>query len=108
MIMSMMPALRISDEERAELEGRVRAHTTGQRAVKRARVVLLAAEGMANRQIAQLVGMDEHYVGVWRRRFAADRLVGLEDRSRSGRPRVYGHDDRVKIVAKATYGVPTT
>ena len=102
MIMWMVPVLTITDEERAELEQRVRAHTSPQRAVKRARVVLLAAEGVPNRRIGEMVGMDEHNVGVWRRRFETERLEGLEDRPRSGRPRMYDHDARVKIVAKAT------
>jgi hypothetical protein len=43
-------ALSITEAERAELQRRVRAHTTPQRAAKRARVVLLAAEGVPNRQ----------------------------------------------------------
>lgn len=106
--MWMVPVLEISDVERAELERRVRAHTSTQRTVKRARVVLLASEGMPIRRIAGVVGMDQHYVGVWRRRFEAERLAGLEDRPRSGRPRVYGHDERVKIVAKATSERPET
>ena len=66
------------------------------------RVVLLAAEGVPNRQIAVEVGMAEEYVGMWRRRFEADRLKVLEDLPRSGRPRKYGHDERLKIVATAT------
>ena len=45
-----VPVLEITVEERAELERRVRAHTSSQRAVKRAQVVLLAAEGVANRR----------------------------------------------------------
>ena len=94
--------LSISDEERRELERRVRAHTTAQRDLKRARVVLLAAEGVANRRIAREVGLAEEYVGMWRRRFEKDRLKGLEDLPRSGRPRTYGHDERLKIVAAAT------
>lgn len=103
-----VPVLEITAAERAELERRVRAHTSSQRSVRRARVVLLAAEGVANRRIAARVGMDEHNVGVWRRRFETERLAGLEDRGRSGRPRVYGHDDRVKIVATATTQRPDT
>jgi hypothetical protein len=47
-----VPPLAITDTERAELQRRVRAHTTPQRAAKRARVVLLAAEGVPNRHIA--------------------------------------------------------
>ena len=50
--MPTIPPLVITDEERAELQRRVRAHTTPQRAAKRARIVLLAADGLPNRQIA--------------------------------------------------------
>jgi transposase len=100
--MWVLAALVITGEERAELERRVRAHTTPQRMVRRCRAVLLAAEGVPNRQIAPSVGLNENQVGLWRRRFEADRLAGLGDRPRSGRPRVYGHDERLKVVAKAT------
>jgi hypothetical protein len=47
-----VPPLTITDAERAELQGRVRAHPTPQRAAKRARIVLLAADGLPNRQVA--------------------------------------------------------
>ncbi|MGH2695088.1 MAG: IS630 family transposase [Actinomycetota bacterium] len=94
--------LEISSEERAELERRVRSHTASQRAVRRARIALLAADGVPNRKIATEVGMDEHNVSIWRRRFEQERLAGLKDRPRPGRPSVYGHDDRLKIVATVT------
>ena len=80
--------------------------TTPQRMVRRCRVVLMAAEGVPSRRVAPEVGMSEQYVGMWRRRFEVDRLAGLEDRARSGRPRVYGHDERVKVVARATSAPP--
>jgi DNA-binding CsgD family transcriptional regulator len=57
--MPTVPLLTITDGERAELQRRVRAHTTPQRAAKRARVVLLAAEGLPNRQIAAQMGMNQ-------------------------------------------------
>jgi hypothetical protein len=50
--MPTVPPLAITDEERAELQRRVRAHTTPQRTAKRARIVLLAADGLPNRQVA--------------------------------------------------------
>jgi transposase len=104
--MPTVPPLSITDGERAELQRRVRAHTTPQRAAKRARVVLLAAEGVPNRQIATLVGMNQHTVSHWRHRFEAERLAGLEDRPRPGRPLVYGHDQRLRIVATVTQQPP--
>jgi transposase len=101
-----VPPLTITDEERAELQRRVRAHTTPQRAAKRARIVLLAAEGVPNRQIAPILGMNEHTVAQWRRRFETERLAGLQDRKRPGRPLVYDHDQRLRIVATVTQTPP--
>lgn len=104
--MSTLPPLVLTETERAELRRRVRAHTTAQRDVTRARIVLLAADGAANRQIARLVGMDADRVGSWRRRFERERLAGLVDRPRSGRPPVYGHDERLRLVATVTQTPP--
>jgi transposase len=97
-----VPPVEVSVEERAELERRVRAKTSTQRQAQRARIILLACEGVPNRQIAAEVAMSEQYVGIWRRRFVAERLAGLEDKARPGRPRLYGHDERLAVVAKAT------
>jgi transposase len=104
--MPTIPPLSITDEERVELQRRVRAHTTPQRAAKRARIVLLAADGLPNRQIAPLVGMNQHTVAHWRHRFQAERLAGLTDRKRPGRPLVYDHDQRLRIVATVTQQPP--
>ena len=104
--MPTIPPLAITDAERAELQRRVRAHTTPQRAAKRARIVLLAADGLPNRQIAPIVGMNEHTVAHWRHRFQAERLAGLQDRKRPGRPLVYDHDQRLRIVATVTQQPP--
>lgn len=100
--MWILEPLLITKAERQRLEHLVRAHKSPQRMVRRARVVLLAAEGWANRRIAVEVGLSENSVGLWRRRFAKDRMAGLEDMPRSGRPRLYGHDERLKIVAAVT------
>jgi transposase len=104
--MATIPPLTITDEERVELQRLVRAHTTPQRAAKRARVVLLAADGLPNRQIAPIVGMNQHTVAHWRHRFQAERLAGLQDRKRPGRPLVYDHDQRLRIVATVTQQPP--
>ena len=48
----------------------------------RARIVLLATRGLKNVAIAERLGLDTHTVGRWRRRFAADRLGGLQDECR--------------------------
>ena len=92
----------IADEVRVELERRARSQTLPARAVKRARLILLASEGVALAQIARRVGVDQHQVSMWRRRFIAEGLDGLEDRPRSGRPRKIGHDERIRLAAVAT------
>jgi len=75
------PQIVLSEDERVALETLVRAHTTGQALVRRARVVLLAAMGYSNMDIARLVPMDEEAVGLWRRRWAAWCAIPLEELS---------------------------
>ncbi len=88
-------------EERAELERIVRAPTSEQRLVRRARAVLLAAKGLTNEEIAPLAGLSAHKAGKWRRRFAEEGIAGLADRPRPGGPRRYGHDERLRVFQTA-------
>ena len=60
-----VPPLVVNVAEREELERLVRAHTTPQRLVKRAKVILMAGDGMPNRQNSKAVGMGEVYVAKW-------------------------------------------
>jgi transposase len=76
--------VRLSPEDRWVLEARVRAPTTEQRAVLRARIVLLAAEGQSTRSIARKLGVMPRTVSDWRIRFAEQGLAGLEDKQRLG------------------------
>jgi transposase len=92
----------LTEVERVELERRVRAHTSQVRERRRAQVILLCAEGVSLHQIGERVDMNEHQVTLWRRRFLAKRLDGLIDAQRPGRPRRFGHDERIKIAATAT------
>jgi transposase len=98
--------LEISDEERTELERRVRSNTVEARVSKRARIVLLAAEGLSNRAIGERVGMHFNQVGEWRSRFTVDRLAGLLDGDRPGRPPTYDHDDVLLLVKTITEDPP--
>ena len=101
-----LPPLVVSDTDRGELERRVRSHTTPQRDVTRARIVLLAAEGHTNRAIASQVGLHHNQVGLWRQRYAAAGLAGLAEPKRPGRPVVYDHDDRLAILKTITQTRP--
>jgi transposase len=94
-------AVELSGVQRAELKRIVRASTSEQRLVVRARVALLADEGLGNEEIAPLVGLSPHKVGKWRRRVAEEGLEGLADRPRPGGPRRYGHDKRIEVFKTA-------
>ncbi len=104
--MATLPPLDVSADDRQVLQGWLRAHKTEQRMWLRARVVLMAADGCTNRAIAAETGLSEDAVGRWRRRYAAAGLKGLNDRERSGRPPVYGHDERLRVVATVTETPP--
>jgi putative transposase len=73
------PEIVLADNERRELERLVCAHKTGQALVRRARVVLLAAMGYSNVEIARLVPMDVEAVGLWRRRWITWRGKPLDE-----------------------------
>ena len=78
--------IELSDEERAVLESVARSYTSPYWQVTRARMVLLAAEGLRNDQIAARLDCGRDVVSQWRKRFFEQRLAGLEDRPRRGRP----------------------
>ena len=80
------------------LEGRLRSPTTAQRDVKRARIVLLAAEGRSTRSIAKEVGVQPRIVSDWRRRFSEEGLEGLEERPRPGKVPIYGAATNKRIL----------
>jgi Helix-turn-helix domain len=79
--------IELSAEERDELERRAREVTAPWRDVQRARMILYAAEGMADIEIAARLDCHPESVSNRRRRFCAERLDGLQDRPRAGRPR---------------------
>jgi hypothetical protein len=77
----------LSAEERVELGRRVACYTLPHKVVQRAKMILYAAEGLANVEIARRLETAPEVVARWRRRFHDERLQGLDDRARSGRPR---------------------
>ncbi len=76
----------LSRAEREVLEQTARQYTSPYFEVMRAKLVLLAAEGLANRDIAAKLDVPRQIVSKWRKRFFEERLAGLQDRPRSGRP----------------------
>jgi transposase len=90
--------IELSEKERGELEGLSRRRRTAQGLAQRAQIVLLAADGLENKAIAERAGAVENTVGKWRRRFAEKRLDGLLDEPRPGRPREIGDDEIAETV----------
>src|SRR5215469_4340699 len=75
----------LTAEERRELEGMARRYTSPYCDVVRARIILMAAEGLSNDLIAARLNTPRQIVSKWRKRFALARLPGLEGQSRGGR-----------------------
>lgn len=78
--------IRLTPTERATLEGLARKYTSPYRDVVRARIVLYAAQGLANEEIARRLDTPRQVVSKWRKRFFHKRCAGLEEQSRVGRP----------------------
>jgi transposase len=78
--------IELSEDERAVLESLARSYTSPYWQVTRARMVLLAADGLRNDEIATRLDCGRDVVSQWRKRFFEQRLAGLEDRPRRGRP----------------------
>lgn len=78
--------IELSEKERAVLESMARSYTSPYWQVTRAKMVLLAAEGLRNDQIAARLDCGRDVVSQWRKRFFEQRLSGLEDLPRRGRP----------------------
>ena len=84
--------VQLSDVERVVLEERASSRTARHSQVIRARIVLLAAGGAQNVDIARRVGVCVDVASRWRKRFCLEGLAGLDDRPRSGRPRIFGSE----------------
>jgi len=96
--------IELSVDERVVLERTARAEKLPFQDVQRARIVLYAAEGLHDTEIAARLDTSSGLVGRWRRRFAEQRLEGLKDKPRAGRPRRFppgagrrGQGDRLRV-----------
>ena len=94
--------VRLTIKRRRKLEQIVAAATSPQRLVLRARIVLLAAAGPANAEIARQLGCSTATARTWRRRFAVRGIAGLFDKPRPGRPETHGPSARLAVLAVAT------
>jgi transposase len=84
----------LTGEERSLLERRAAKFTAPYREVVRAKIVLMAAQGLENKQIAQGLSLPVQIVSKWRKRFYEEGMAGLEERPRRGRPAMFSPTGR--------------
>lgn len=98
-------AVVLSEAERAYLERQVRRHRIARALAARCRLILRCAAGLSSKAVATELGVHEHTVGKWRRRFVQERIAGLGDEPRLGRPRTIA-DEAVAHVIERTLRAP--
>jgi transposase-like protein len=101
MIISSPFVIILSADERRTLTDRAHAARAAHRDVVRATIILAAADGAPNAAIAAQLGLHLDTVRKWRRRFAGQRLAGLNDLPRPGRPRQFSPVQVAEVKALA-------
>ena len=91
--------LQISTQDKETLETWLRAATTEQRLVTRARIILALAQGCTNRQVARRLELRAATVSKWRGRFAREGPAGLADEPRSGKPPTYTRETEMRVLS---------
>jgi transposase len=100
------PVVELTDEERALLVAWTRRSTSANALAVRSRIVLAAADGLGNTAVAAKVGVEVGTARKWRTRFLADRLEGLLDEPRPGRPRQVGDEQVEAVIARTLETTP--
>src|SRR5918997_3363707 len=95
------PQVELTDDERVQLTAWTRRAKSANALAMRARIVLAAADGLGNTAVAAKVGVEVGTARKWRARFLAQRLEGLLDEPRPGRPRTVT-DEQVEAVITRT------
>jgi transposase len=96
----------LSDQEREQLEAWARRGKSAQALAQRSRIVLAAADGLHNTEISARLEIDLKTARKWRSRFAADRLEGLLDEPRPGRPRAVTDADVEEVIVRTLESTP--
>jgi putative transposase len=99
-------ALTISNDERAQLASMARSRSLPSALTLRARIVLACESEASNQVVAAAFGVGPHTVGKWRNRFIAERLAGLYDEVRSGRPRTIEDEAVAELINKTVGSKP--
>lgn len=81
--------IELSTGEREALEGMAAKYSSPYRDVMRAKIVLYAAKGLSNEEIASRLDLPRQVVSKWRKRFYEEGMAGLAERPRRGRPAIF-------------------
>jgi putative transposase len=92
--------LELSDEVKNQLESMANSRSLPYAHVRRAQIILMSAQGQTNTQIAKQVGLSISMVGLWRKRFINQGLMGLYDQPKPGAPRKIGDDQVAQLIQK--------
>jgi len=95
-----IPPLILTAELRSQLEAMTRSHSLSYSLVRRAKIILMAADGLNNKTIGAQIGLSGSMVGMWRKRFLAQGLIGLYDEPKPGGPRTIGDDQIAALIRK--------
>src|SRR3954466_1905184 len=98
--------IELSERERAQLEAGTRRRTSAQALAQRARIVLMAADGLKNTEIGARLGIKRSTAATWRTRFAEHRLDGLTDEPRPGQPRRISDAKVEEVIVKTLESTP--
>lgn len=105
--MRVAKTINLTDEERVMLTKWARGRSTPARLVQRAKIILAAADGRENKDIAAELGCTRRTVGTWRNRFVAERLAGIEqDAPRGGRTPTQRARFEAEIIRRTTQETP--
>ncbi len=96
----------VSLAERDYLERQVRRRRVARSMSERCRIILRCADGIQSKAVAVELGVHEHTVGKWRRRFLKDRVEGLLDEARPGRPRTIDDDQIAAVIERTLRSTP--
>ena len=96
----------LSDEERSYLERQVRRRRVARSISDRCRMILHCTDGLTNKAVAAELGVHEHTVGKWRRRFLKERIEGLSDEPRPGRPRTLTDEQVAEVIERTLETTP--
>ena len=95
-----LASITLSEHNREQLQSMARSRSLPHGLVRRAKIVLMAADGLNNKTIAQRIGLSSYTVGLWRKRFVEQGLMGLYDEPRPGGPRSIQDEQITRLIQK--------